>query len=256
VRAALVVGACACVCGCGGADSGPSSSRLHDVEAATRAANRGLAMSTAFVGAGIIEVSEPDATLALAVYQHVKAETNGCAMATPMSNQLAVDFGHGCTLGTGAILYGGMVAATVAHDANGVTVALTLDGTVDGQKLSGTFAISTADGNAFTYAGDLILDGAHAGYPMLTAGIASSGAQATATGTLVQPEGAIGLSLQGLHQRFTGCFPDMGSVSLALSSGTLSVSFASDAPQTGLASYANGSQSPSAITLPARAGCP
>jgi hypothetical protein len=198
----------------------------------------------------------PDDTLALAVYQHVKAETNSCVMATPQGSSVHADFGGGCTLGTGALLYGGTVDAVITHPTSAtVSVTLTLDGTVDGQPFAGTFVVSTPDGNAFDYAGDLTLDAAHATYATLSAGVASQGAQGSGMGTLDQPEGTLSLSLVAVHQRFTGCYADEGEIDLELGGMTVGLGFASGTPQSGTATWAVGKSAPTDVMLPARMGC-
>jgi hypothetical protein len=230
--------------------------RLHDLEAAARAQNRAIGLSTAYVGAGLIQTTSTDDTIALAVYQHLLGDTHSCPTAQPMDAQVTSDFGTtGCTLGTSQMLWNGHVTAVARHDdPKNVTVELTVDGTVDGQSLAGTIDCHTVDGNAFDYASDLTLDGVHVTTPSIMAGIADGGAQITTVGTIDQPEGTLPLKMKGLHQRFVGCYPDDGALDLSLAT-TLDLAFASDSPQTGSVMITQGKDTRTG-TLPVRDRCP
>jgi hypothetical protein len=250
---ALTLGLAAC--GAGAKD--PAAARIHDLEAAARVANRLLAVSTAFVTSGLIEIASTDETIALAVYQHVKAETGGCGMITVAAVTVSVDFGMGCTLATGQLLIGGAFEATISHKDNAVNVGLTFNGNVDGQELAGRFAISTTNGNTFDYAGDMALDGTAVSYAQLSGGISLGGAQASGKGTLLEPEGDLAVSLDAVHQRFVACYGDEGEVTLTLpdNNSSAGLTFASTSSQNGKATYSEGTSSRSA-TLPLRTNCP
>jgi hypothetical protein len=234
--------------GCGSpADS--NGKTLHDVEAATRAIDRAVGVQTAFVTVGNIDTGATPAIIAGAILNRVQSEAAGCVTATSSSSDASVhaDFGAGCALATAMMHAGGTVDAVVAPDpAGGVDITLTLAVTVDGQPLAGNLVVATPDGNAFSYAGTLTLDGTTMTTPLVNAGIAGGGAtldaaHATANGTA--------LALGAVHERFAGCYPDEGTATL----GTLAVTFASDTPQTGSIMI---STSSSATTLPKRTGCP
>jgi hypothetical protein len=239
----LVVG-----CGCGSpADS--NGKTLHDVEAATRAIDRAVGVQTAFVTVGNIDTGATPAIIAGAILNRVQSEAAGCVTATSSSSDASVhaDFGAGCALATAMMHAGGTVDAVVAPDpAGGVDITLTLAVTVDGQPLSGTLVVATPDGNAFSYAGSLTLDGTTVTTPLVNAGIAGGGA--TLAAAHATANGAA-LALSAVHERFAGCYPDEGTATL----GTLAVTFASDTPQTGSIMI---STSSSATTLPKRTGCP
>ena len=127
-----------------------------------------------------------------------------------------------------------------------MVVTFTLAVTVDGAPLAGTFAASTRDGNIFSYASDgLTLDGTTVTAPLLTAGIAESGASLSADHATAN---GAALVIDAVHERFAACYPDDGTATL----GALGVSFASDTPQTGNVTLSTGKST----SLPARSGCP
>jgi hypothetical protein len=112
--------------------------------------------------------------------------------------------------------------------------------------LSGQFAVSTPDGNVFSYAADgLTLDGTSVTAPLLDAGIAAGGATLDGDHATV---GGTPFLLAAVHQRFAGCYPDDGGATLDM----LEVDFASETPQTGHVMLSTGA----GATLPTRAGCP
>ena len=233
--------------GCG-PGANPNATTLHDLEAATRAFDRAVGISTAFVTVGNVDTGATPTIIAAALANRVQSEAAGCVAATASDATVHADFGGGCALATASMHAGGTVDVDVAPDmtTGGVTITLALAVTVDGQPLAGALAVSTPNGNSFTYASDgLTVDGTTATAPLLTAGIAGGGAtldaaHATANG--------VALVLAAVHERFAACYPDEGVATL----GTLGVTFASDTPQTGAITLSTGATS----TLPARAGCP
>ena len=236
--------ALALAAGCGGA-SNPNAPALHDVEAAVRAFDRALGISTAFVVSGNVDVTATPEIIANSLYGRVQAEAAGCVSATHSGPTVHADLGGGCTLATASMRAGGTIDLTVGPDPNGgILVALTLAATVDGQALGGSFDVATPNGSAFTYAGALTLDGTMASLPLVRAGIASGGATLDAANGKAN---AAPLGLAAVHERFAGCYPDDGVATV----GTLAVTFASDTPQSGSATSAGG-----ATLLPRRAGCP
>ncbi|MGZ3407260.1 MAG: hypothetical protein ACXVAN_12500 [Polyangia bacterium] len=234
--------------GCG-SPADANGKALHDVEAATRALDRAVGVQTAFVTTGNIDTGATPAIIAGAILNRVQSEAAGCVSATSSSSDASVhaDFGGGCALATAMMHAGGTVDAVVTPDpAGGIDVTLTLAVTVDGQALAGDFVIATPNGNSFSYAGTLTLDGTMVTTPLLNAGIAAGGAtldaaHATANGAA--------LALAAVHERFAACYPDGGVTTL----GTLGVTFASDTPQTGSITI---STSTNSTSLPTRAGCP
>jgi hypothetical protein len=238
----------ALVAGCG-SSADPNGKTLHDVEAATRALDRAVGVQTAFVTTGNVDTGATPAIIAGAILNRVQSEAAGCVMATSSSSDASVhaDFGAGCALATAMMHASGTVDAVVAPDpAGGMDITLTLAVTVDGQALAGSLVVATPNGNSFSYAGSLTLDGTTVTTPLLNAGIAGGGAtldaaHATANGAA--------LALSAVHERFAACYPDGGTTTL----GTLGVTFASDTPQTGSIMV---STSTNATTLPTRAGCP
>jgi hypothetical protein len=246
VGACVWVGAALAIGGCGAA-ADPNAAALHDVEAATRAVDRALGIQTAFVTAGNIDVGAPPDVIATSLWGRLMTEAPGCAAATHAGATVHADFGGGCALATASMRVGGTVDAEVQADATtgGVTVTLALGATVDGQALGGSFAVSTPNGNVFTYGGTLTLDGTTVMAPLVRAGIAGGGATLDVDNATV---GGAGFALAAAHQRFAGCYPDGGMATL----GALGVAFASETPQTGAVTLSTGKSA----TLPARAGCP
>jgi hypothetical protein len=241
---ALVVVTLAAGCGAG---SDPNAAALHDVEAATRALDRAVGIQTAFITSGNIDTGATTAIIASAILNRVQSEGAGCVTATASDNTVHADFGGGCALATASMHAGGTVDVDVESDkVTGVVATFTLAVTVDGAPLAGTFATSTTDGNSFTYASDgLTLDGTTATAPLLTAGIAESGA--TLSADHASANGAA-LVLDAVHERFAGCYPDEGTATR----GVLAVTFASDTPQTGNVALSTGKSA----SLPTRSGCP
>jgi len=247
VNRLLALAALAATVGCG-AGANPNAAPLRDLEAATRAFDRAIGVSTAFVTVGNIDTGATPAIIAAAIANRVQSEAAGCVTAASSDDTLHADFGAGCALATASMHAGGTVDGVVAPDmtTGGVTITFTLAVTVDAQPLAGTLAVSTPSGDSFTYASDgLTLGGTTAVAPLLTAGIAGGGAtldaaHATANG------GA--LALTAVHERFAACYPDEGAATL----GALGVTFASDTPQTGAVMLSTGATA----TLPSRAGCP
>ncbi|HEX9100804.1 MAG TPA: hypothetical protein VF997_01305, partial [Polyangia bacterium] len=232
-------------CGPGG---NPNAKPLAELEAATRAFDRAVGLSTAFVTVGNIDTGATPAIIAGAILNRVQSEAAGCVNASSSDATVHADFGAGCALATASMHAGGTVDVAVAPDmtTGGVTITLALAITVDGAPLAGALVLSTANGNSFTYASDgLTVGGTTAAAPLLTAGIAAGGAtldaaQATANGAA--------LVLAAVHERFAACYPDEGTAKL----GALGVTFASDTPQTGAITLSTGATA----TLPLRAGCP
>ena len=242
-RAALLL---ALVAGCG-ASTDPNGKPLHDLEAATRAIDRALGVQTAFVTAGNINTGATPAIVAGALLNRVQSEAAGCVTATSSSSDATVhaDFGGGCPLATAMMHAGGTVDAAVVTDpAGGMDVTLTLALTVDGQALAGDFVVTTPDGDVFSYAGSLTLDGTTVTTPLVNAGIAGGGASIDSPNSTAN---GVALALAAVHELFFACYPDDGTATL----GTLAVGFASDTPETG--SITIGAN---ASTLPKRTGCP
>jgi len=244
IASVVVVTLAAAGCGAG---SDPNAAALHDVEAATRALDRAVGIQTAFLTAGNVDTGATTTIIANALLNRVQSEGAGCVTATASANTVHADFGGGCALATASMHAGGTIDVDVESDkVTGVVATFTLAVTVDGAAVDGTFAATTTDGNSFTYGSDgLTLDGTTATAPLLTAGIADSGAalsagHATANGAA--------LVLDAVHERFAGCYPDEGTATL----GALAVNFASDTPQTGTVALATGKSA----SLPARSGCP
>ncbi|MCU1278620.1 MAG: hypothetical protein JWM53_2166, partial [bacterium] len=237
----------ALVAGCG-SPAGSNDPMLHDLEAATRAIDRAIGVQTAFVTAGNIDTGATPAIIAGAILNRVQSEAAGCVTATSSSSDASVhaDFGAGCALATASMHAGGTVDAAVTADpAGGIDVTLTLALTVDGEALGGSFVVTTPNGNSFSYAGTLTLDGTTVTTPLVTAGIAAGGA--TIDASRATANGAA-LALAALHERFAACYPDGGAATL----GALGVTFASDTSQTGSVTLSTGKTT----TLPTRAGCP
>jgi hypothetical protein len=233
--------------GCGGG-SDPNATTLHDLETSTRALNRAVGIQTAFITTGNIDTGATTMIIANAILNRVQSEALGCVMATVSGATLHADFGSGCALATASTHVGGTVDVEVDTDPTtpgGIVITLTLATTVDGQSLGGSFAVSTPDGNSFSYAGTLTLDGTTVTAPLITAGIAEGGA--TLDGMHATANG-VALTLTALHERFAACYPDDGAAML----GTLGVTFADDTPQTGSVTLStnNGAK------LPKRSGCP
>jgi hypothetical protein len=248
VKRLFALAALAAVAGCG-PGSNPNAKPLHDLEAATRALDRAIGLSTAFVTVGNVDTGATPAIIAAALVNRVQSEAAGCVTASATDATVHAELQAGCMLATASMHAGGVVDADVAPDmtTGGVTIGFALTGvTVDGEPLDGSFTVSTPNGNSFTYASDgLTVDGTTATAPLLTAGIAGGGgtldaAHATANG--------VALVLAAVHERFAACYPDEGVATL----GTLGVTFASDTPQTGAITLSTGATA----TLPARAGCP
>ncbi len=241
-----LVAALALVAGCGSA-SKSSATALREAELATRAVNRALGVSTAFVAAGNVNVGATPAIIASALENRVQSEAGSCVSTTKTDNQLHADFGAGCALATAMMHAGGTIDLSVATAANaGVTIDGTLALTVDGgSKLSGDFTIATATGDAFSYAGALTLDGTTVMLPLVQAGIGAGGATVDARNATV---GADTLLLTAVHQRFAGCYPDDGVAAV----GAVAVTFANGTPQSGQVTLSTGGTA----SLPTRAGCP
>lgn len=244
--AAFVVAVTLAAAGCG-ATSDANAPALHDVEAATRALDRAVGIQTAFITAGNIDTGATTTLIASALLNRVQSEGAGCVTATASDNTVHADFGASCALATASMHAGGTVDVDVESDkATGVVVTFTLAVTVDGAPLAGTFAASTSDGNIFSYASDgLTLAGTTATAPLLTAGIAESGASLSADHATAN---GAALVIDAVHERFAACYPDEGTATL----GALGVSFASDTPQTGNVALSTGKST----SLPARSGCP
>lgn len=235
--------------GCGaGAD--PHAAAVHDLEAATRAFDRAVGIQTAFVGGGNVDVGATPEIIATALWGRVNTEAAGCVTATHDGNTVHADFGAGCALATAMMHAGGTVDIAVAPDpTGGVTAALTLAATVDGQALAGELDVSTPNGSAFSYAGTLTLDGTTATAPLVQAGIAGGGATLDAMNATV---GAGALVLTTVHERFAGCYPDDGDAAL----GDVTLAFANDTPETGVATLTTPTSKPSDESLPKRDKCP
>ena len=243
LAAALVAAGC-------GAPADPNAGRVHDLEAAVRALDRALGIQTAFITAGAIDVGATPDTIATSLWGRVGGEAAGCVAASHDGATVHADFGGGCALATAMMHAGGTVDVTVAPDASGGVVAtLALAATVDGQALGGTLEVTTPNGNVFSYAGTLTLDGTRVTAPFVRAGIADGAA------TLDVPNGDVGggaLVLTSVHQRFAACYPDEGTAAL----GDVDLGFASDTPQTGAVTLTTPSAAQKSTTLPRRAGCP
>src|SRR5262249_15857380 len=144
---------------------------LHDVELATRALDRAVGIQTAFVTAGNINTGATTAIIASAILNRVQSEGTGCVTASATDNTVHADFGPSCALATASMHIGGTVDVSVDPDSatGGVVVTLTLANTVDDTgALAGSFAVSTPDGNVFSYASDaLTLDGTSVTAPLL-----------------------------------------------------------------------------------------
>lgn len=236
--------ALALAAGCG-SQPDPNTRALHDVEAATRAVDRALGISTALVTAGNVNVGATPEILAGAVENRLLSEAAGCVAETRSGATLHADFTH-CALATASMHVGGSVdVAVTAAARGGVDITATLAVTVDGGTLTGNFVISTVNGDAFTYAGTLSLDGTAVAVPLVNAGIAGGGATMDASNATAN---GVALTLTAVHQRFAGCYPDDGAATL----GALGVSFANATPQSGGVTLAGGGSD----TLPVRAGCP
>lgn len=244
----LLALAAVAVAGCG-PGANPNAMALHDVEAATRALDRAVGLSTAFVTVGNIDTGATPAIIAAAIVNRVQSEAAGCVAAAASDNTVHADFGAGCALATASMHAGGTVDVDVEPDmtTGGVTITLSFAVTVDGEALAGGLAVATESGNSFSYASDggLTLDGTTATAPLLTAGISAGGATLTAAHATANG-GA--LVLAAVHERFAACYPDDGEATL----GALGVTFASDTPQTGAVTLSTGASA----TLPLRAGCP
>jgi hypothetical protein len=243
---------------CGSAPD-PDVARGGDVELATRALNRGFGASTLLITMGVIDPTQTPETIAAALYQRVLSETNSCAMATRNGAALDVDLGAGCTLASTNVIYGGTLHTEVSKSGSTVLVSSTLSLTVDGgQPLTGLFSFQTSDGNTFTFGADLMLGGIEVTAPDLRGSSSDFGAQLDATGTLVGATGSYMLTATGVHQRFTGCYPDDGQVEITAAPLDEFWSFASDTPQDGKASVglSTTDNAPKTIVLPARPACP
>jgi hypothetical protein len=242
-----------------GCEDGPGNDaqqpRIDDAEAALRAVNRAIGFSTAFLGIGVVDTRADESTIALAIYQHFKAQTGNCAMATPTTNQVSVDLGMGCTLANASFIAGGTAEATVVKPSPmPLNIEFALNLSVDTQTLTGTLDANTENGDSWTYGIDASMSGASARLPFFTAGIASGGTQIGGSGTFTGRATSM-VDLTGLHQRFDGCYPDEGTLRMRDGGVDLLITFAGTTPRTGQVTLRqNGADR--TVTLPARNNCP
>src|SRR5262249_7497229 len=151
------------------------------------------------------------AIIASAMLNRVMSEGAGCVTASTSDNTLHADFGQSCALATASMHIGGTVDISVDPDpaTGGVAITLTLAVTIDGgDALAGSLAVSTPDGNVFSYASDgLTLGATTVAAPLIDAGIAAGGATLDADNATVN---GAPLILAAMHQRFAACYPDDG----------------------------------------------
>ncbi|MFI5289289.1 MAG: hypothetical protein ACHQ17_06560 [Polyangia bacterium] len=250
------------VCAGCGAKTDPHLAIAADLEAGVRALNRGVGLSSGLVASGVVNTAAPPDVIASSIYQRTQTESGGCIKGTRNGAEIDLDFGTGCTLATAGMVLTGPVKAVVSTDPlGGDDITLTLTGnSVDGQPISGNFKILTTDGNLFSYAASLVLGDVQVNAPNLMAGIASGGATLDGNGTLTGPSaagiaGGWQLTMVGLHEVFSGCYPDDGTAALAGGGQALTFSFDSSVPGSGQVSLAAGGTA-APIALPSRMGCP
>jgi hypothetical protein len=242
-------------CGCGPGEDA-STSRLADVEVGVRAINRGVGVTTAFIGTGVIDPNATPEIITNALVQYFKANTNNCATATATGTMLDADISAGCTLGTANMLVKGTVHADLSVTGKTVTIIFKPNLTVDGdQQLTGTVRADTNGSTAdITYRSDLRLGAVHVTTIQQKAGVASSAATLQTPGTL---DGATvmggKITATSLTQRFAGCFPSEGSLQLVTADSDETFVFDSTTNGTGVAvRMADGK----ALALPTRTNCP
>jgi hypothetical protein len=257
VRQALLLAA-ALVSGCGSAPAAdPATNRLADLESGMRALDRAVGTTTGFIGMGVVDATQPPETIALAISEHIKTETNNCGKPTVTMAAVDVDLTAGCILASTGQSYKGTIHADVSEPTGEVLIALTLDLTVDAQALKGSLEAHVSNSSSTTYKADLTFDTLHVVTPFLHAGIGSLGATIDAMGTLTGKAGALTLMANGVHESFTGCYPDEGNAVLTGTKINDTVTFASDTPQTGDVMVVEmGDAMARNLVLPARTGCP
>jgi hypothetical protein len=242
-----LLGVLALVAGCG-PSANPNATALRQAETATRALDRALGVSTAFVTAGNVDVGATPEIIAAALQNRVMSEAANCVSSAVNGAMVHADFGNGCALATAMMHAGGTVDCTVSPaNPSGIDIVCQLALTVDasGDKLGGTLDIFTSDGSAFDYGAMLTLAGSTLNFPATQNGIAGGGATVSTMNATV--DGAA-VTLDAVHERFAGCYPDEGTATV----GTLGVTFANDTPQSGNVMLSTGATA----SLPARKGCP
>lgn len=252
------------VVGCGDASTGknaPSMQLLAELDALARVPNRAVALQSALVGQGTINVGATDDEILAAVDGRLGSETNDCAQRTLAGGTLSVTFTEpGCTLGTGLIVLGGTAAITIAHTDSALQIVTHFTGTAAGEPWSGEVVIGTADGNAYTLRVLASLSGYEADLPMFKALAESSQSDITTSGTEPSPvtgQQPRNLTYTTLTQRFYGCHPSAGTIELASPGEDISrtLTYKSESATTNTASYTD-SRGTSTITLPTNPSCP
>jgi hypothetical protein len=203
-------------CGCGpGAD--PAVARLADVELGVRAINRGVGVTTAFIGTAVIDANATPEIITNALAQYFKSNTNNCGTVTTSGTMLDADLSVGCTLGTANMLVKGTVHADLSVTGKTVTILFKPNVTVDGdQQLTGTVRVDTGGSLAdIDYRSDLRLGAAHVTTIQQHAGVAANAATLQTPGTL-DGETVMGakITAASLTQRFAGCYPSEGTLKL------------------------------------------
>ncbi|MEO6950967.1 MAG: hypothetical protein ABI321_04060, partial [Polyangia bacterium] len=234
---------------------------LAELDALARVPNRAVALESALVGQGTINVGGTDDELLAAVNGRLGTETNDCAQRTIAGGTLSVTFTDpGCTLATGLIVVGGTATITIAHTDGNAQIVTHFTGTAEGEPWTGEEVISTGDGNTFSLRVLASLSGHEADIPKFSALAESSQFDITANGTEPSPvpgQDPRNLTYMGVTQFFYACHPSAGTIQLASPGENIdrTITYQSESATTNTAMYTDSSGT-STITLPTNPSCP
>jgi hypothetical protein len=245
-------------CGCGPGQD-PAAPRLADVEAGVRALNRGVGVTTAFVGTSVIDANATPEIITNALAIYFRANTNNCGKATVTGTGLDADLTAGCTLGTANMLVKGTVRADVSVTGKTVTIIFKPMLTVDiDETLTGSVRVDTSGSLAdITYRSDLRLGAAHVTTIAQKAGVGGS-ATILQTGGTLDGAAVMGAKITAvsLEQRFAACYPESGTLQLVVMGETPSdETFTFDSTTNGTGQVKRNGDG-KLIPLPTRTNCP
>ncbi len=255
--------ACLLTVGCGDSSTtknGPSAAVLTELDALARVPNRAVALESALVTQGTINVGGTDDEILAAVSSRLGAETNDCAQRSAAAGTLSVIFTDpGCTTATAGVVFSGTATITISHSDTLVQIVTHFDGKAAGEAWTGEVVVATSDGNQFLVRTLASLDGFESDVPKFSALAESGKSHITAAGTQPSPvpgQAPRNLGYTGLTQFFFACHPSEGSITLTSPGENLSrtLTYQTESTTTGLAMYGDGTTT-RAVTLPTNASC-
>ena len=263
MRRHLALVAVVTLAGCGAAPD-PNAAVAADLEEVARGANRAFGLTTAFVQAGVVQVTALPADIVTAVQQRVQTETNSCASTQVNGASLTATFdgngSKGCKLASVGITVTGTTTLVVTGGmGSAALLTFQLNLNVDGKALSGTITARTTDGNTYVYQSSQLGwdSGTSASLPALTPGYDAMQATITATGMMTGRSGTnVPIMLTSVETGFTDCYPDDGNAVATLPKGAVTVSFTADGARSGVAVIGDPATSTITTQLPSRLNCP